>query len=97
MADNSPYTDSIGLFKIDPISEDAMAEAMGRILNYGVPFDVYADAFQGAYGPRGADDCAVILGSIIKAAVWGAMNARDILTVRQIEETEDENMGGMQG
>ena len=96
MADNSPYTDSVGLFKFHPRDEAAMADALRRVLNYGIPYEIYSDAMMGEGGTRDALDCALILENVIRAAVWGAMNARDILTIRQIEDTEDEEMGGVQ-
>ena len=87
MADNSLYTDSVGLFNGDHDNgECELAQSLRRALDYGLPSRLYADVFQ-VEADLPAMEQSLLLETIIAAAIWGAANAKDVLTARQTEET----------
>lgn len=91
MADNSPYTPlgvNINLLDGDHLGDSFVQESMVRVFRYGVPYRIYRDAFISADDDRSAEECSNILSSLVEAALWGAANARMVLTERQIEDSE---------
>ena len=90
MADYGQYPDSGVEFNKDLLADGDMAEALGRVLDYGIPYKTYSRAFQCEPGyDRSAYDCSDILSALVDAAIWGASNARQVLATRQVEETDD--------
>lgn len=87
MANDDDYTENVPILNQE-CDDSFAAEAINRVLSYGIPYAIYRDAFISADGDRSGEECSNILNALVEAAIWGARNHRWVIAATETETQE---------